>query len=113
MRVRMVGVLALGLLLAACGNSDDRRAGTGALGEADPGLAGTSPALPSEQLVRRAQSELKREGLYDGTVDGIRGIQTRQAITAFQQREGLQQNARIDPMTLRRMTLIALRMEAP
>jgi peptidoglycan hydrolase-like protein with peptidoglycan-binding domain len=112
MRMGVVGVLALGLLMAACGSSEDQRASKGALNEGDPGPVGSSwSSRFSEHLVRRAQSELKREGLYEGRVDGIAGNQTKQAITVFQQREGLQQNARVDRLTLRRMTLNALRMD--
>jgi peptidoglycan hydrolase-like protein with peptidoglycan-binding domain len=109
--MRVIGVLALGLLMAACAGSDDQRAGKGSLDEADPGPVepGWSPRF-SEHLVRRAQSELQREGLYEGRVDGIAGTRTRQAIIVFQRREGLQQDARVDPATLRRMTLNALRM---
>jgi peptidoglycan hydrolase-like protein with peptidoglycan-binding domain len=108
----MVGVLALGLLMAACGSSENQRAGKSVLSEGDPGPVEASwSSRFSEHLVRRAQSELKREGLYEGRVDGIAGTQTRQAIILFQQREGLQQNARVDPATLRRMTLNALRMD--
>jgi peptidoglycan hydrolase-like protein with peptidoglycan-binding domain len=33
--------------------------------------------------VRQAQSELKREGLYDGKVDGIARPETKQGIAAF------------------------------
>jgi peptidoglycan hydrolase-like protein with peptidoglycan-binding domain len=112
MRMGVVGVLALGLLTAACGSSEDQRASEGVLNEGDPGPVGSSwSSRFSDHLVRRAQSELKREGLYEGRVDGIAGTQTRQAITLVQQREGLQQNARVDRVTLRRMTLNALRME--
>jgi peptidoglycan hydrolase-like protein with peptidoglycan-binding domain len=112
MRMGVVGVLALGLLTAACGSSEDQRASEGALNEGDPGPVGSTwSSRFSDHLVRRAQSELKREGLYEGRVDGIAGTQTKQAITVFQQREGLQQNARVDRVTLRRMTLNALRMD--
>jgi peptidoglycan hydrolase-like protein with peptidoglycan-binding domain len=112
MRIEMAGVLALSLLMATGGSSEDPRSGKSALDEADPGLVeGEWPSLTSEQLVRRVQSELKREGLYKGRVDGIAGIQTKQAIKVFQQREGLQQNGRGDRATLRRMTLNALRMD--
>jgi peptidoglycan hydrolase-like protein with peptidoglycan-binding domain len=109
---RIVGVLALGLSTAACGSGEDQRAGMSALDKADRGPAEVNwPSRSSEQLVRRAQSELQREGLYEGTVDGIAGTRTKQAITVFQQREGLKQNASVDRMTLARLTLNALRMD--
>ena len=109
MRMEVFGVVALGLLTTACGSSDNQRVETsgsssvGALTEVGP-IEGSGP-------VRQAQSELKREGLYDGRVDGIVGPDTTQAITAFQQREGLQQTALLDRATRDRMNLRALRMD--
>jgi peptidoglycan hydrolase-like protein with peptidoglycan-binding domain len=99
----VVGALALGMLTAACNSAPN---------EAAPAAVEASwSSLSLEHSVRRAQSELKREGLYAGRVDGIAGQQTKQAINNFQQREGLQQNGRVDQATLRRMTIIALRMD--
>jgi peptidoglycan hydrolase-like protein with peptidoglycan-binding domain len=113
--MEVFGVVALGLFTAACGSNGDQRAATG--GPAGLG-AGTS-ALAESDLgavegsgpVRRAQSELKREGLYEGRVDGIAGPKTVQGISAFQQRERLPQTARLDRATLDRMTVKALRMD--
>ena len=111
MRTGVVSALALGLLTAACGSSEDQGGNTNAPNEAGPGaVEGSWSSLSLAHSVRRAQSELKREGLYEGRVDGIAGPQTKQAINKFQQREGLQQNGRVDQATLRRMTIIALRM---
>ena len=110
--MKVLGVVALGLLSTACSGSDDQRAarsdpggGVGALAAADFGtIEGIGP-------VRQAQSELKREGLYEGRVDGVLGPETTQGITAFQQREGLQQSARLDRATRDRLNLRALRMD--
>jgi peptidoglycan hydrolase-like protein with peptidoglycan-binding domain len=115
MRTEVLGVLALGLFTAACGSNGDQRAatrgpagidaGTSALAESDFGtVEGSGP-------VRRAQSELKREGLYDGRVDGIAGPKTVEGISAFQQRERLPQTARLDRATRDRMIVKALRMD--
>jgi peptidoglycan hydrolase-like protein with peptidoglycan-binding domain len=57
------------------------------------------------QRVKQAQEELQRQGFYHGPIDGIDGPQTREAITAYQNREGLQQTARLDRETLDRMNL--------
>lgn len=118
-KVLVMGVVALELLTAACGGSADRRAATGSLtgvGElANVGfgpVAGSEPSGSSAVLVRQAQSELKRESLYEGRVDGIAGPETTQGITAFQQREGLQQTARLDGATRDRMILNAMRMDS-
>jgi peptidoglycan hydrolase-like protein with peptidoglycan-binding domain len=100
MRTEVVGAVALGLLATACSSS-----GVYARAEADLAPAeGSSP-------VRQAQSELQREGLYDGKVDGIAGPETRQGISAFQRREGLPQTDRLDQTTVDRMNLRALRMD--
>jgi peptidoglycan hydrolase-like protein with peptidoglycan-binding domain len=115
MRTEVFGVIALGLLTAACSGADNRISvggeGRNALNEATSGQAQAEGPLPSsEHVVRQAQSELKREGLYRGKVDGIAGPETKQAITAFRQREGLQQTAHLDQATVQRMHLKALRM---
>jgi peptidoglycan hydrolase-like protein with peptidoglycan-binding domain len=114
MRTEVLGVVALGLFTAACGSNSDQRAargpagvgaGTSALAESDLGaVEGSGP-------VRRAQSELKREGLYEGRVDGIAGPKTMEGISAFQQRERLPQTARLDRATRDRMIVKALRMD--
>lgn len=59
--------------------------------------------LSHKHRVEQAQTELQREGLYDGKIDGILGPKTKQALTAFQQREGLQQTARLDRDTRQRL----------
>jgi peptidoglycan hydrolase-like protein with peptidoglycan-binding domain len=79
----------------------ERSASRGVLERA--GLS-SSQGQPSE-VVKQAQSQLQREGLYDGKIDGITGPQTRQAISAYQQREGLRQTATLDRDTLNRMNL--------
>ena len=146
------GVVALGLLTAACGNNTTQRAATGgltgaavgaivagpvgALAGAGAGAAGgwampegadtlalnaigqehkvASSALndvglgssaQSTELVKEAQTELQREGFYNGPIDGIVGPETKQALGAYQQREGLQQTASLDQQTLRHMNL--------
>jgi peptidoglycan hydrolase-like protein with peptidoglycan-binding domain len=106
-KVLATGVVAVGLLMAACASNGDQRAATG--GEA---VAGSEPSGSSANLVRQAQSELKRESLYEGNVDGIAGPRTKQGITTFQQREGLQQTARLDDATRDRVILKALRMDS-
>src|SRR5690348_13541302 len=145
--VGITGVIALGLLTAACGSNTQQRAASGGLtglgvgalvggpvgaivgaaaGAAggwampegadtlalnaihkekavassalsDVGLASSGSSQANRgRLVRDAQSELQREGLYGGPVDGILGPETRQAIAAYQAREGLQQTATLD-----------------
>jgi peptidoglycan hydrolase-like protein with peptidoglycan-binding domain len=115
MRTEVLGIVTLGLLTTAC-SSLDRHPAIGdqsrnALNEASSGQALGPSRLPSsEHLVRQAQSELKREGLYKAKVDGIAGPETKQALAAFRQREGLQQTASLDQATMQRIHLNALRM---
>jgi peptidoglycan hydrolase-like protein with peptidoglycan-binding domain len=79
----------------------ERSAGKNAL--ADAGLA---PRQASAQ-VRQAQAELQHENLYSGKIDGVLGPQTRQAISDYQQRQGLRQTATLDRDTLERLNLAA------
>ena len=73
----------------------------------DIGLGASSGSSQASQsgLVKDAQNELQREGLYRGPVDGILGPETKQAIAAYQAREGLQQTATLDQDTVQRMNL--------
>ena len=130
MRMKVLGVVALGLLTTACGSNGDQRAATGGPAGVGGGAVGATggivmpegagpSALAESDLgvvegsgaVRRAQSELKREGLYEGRVDGIAGPKTMAGISAFQQRERLPQTARLDRATQDRMIVKALRMD--
>ncbi len=76
----------------------ERVAGRQALGR-----AGLGPQ--SSEEVKQAQGELQRQGLYNGEIDGIAGPETRQAVREYQQREGLQQTARLDRLTLQHMNI--------
>src|ERR1700742_2662739 len=63
----------------------EKTAASGAVKHIGPATSGSSQ--PSQgHLVRDAQSELQREGLYRGQIDGILGPETRQAIAAYQAR---------------------------
>jgi peptidoglycan hydrolase-like protein with peptidoglycan-binding domain len=142
MRFALTGIIALGLLTAACGDKGEQRAATGGLsgagvgalaggplGAAVGGAAGAAAGalMPegvdklAERLmgnghkvasgsgssgVKQAQIELQREGLYSGRIDGIAGPETRDAIIAFQQREGLKQTGTLDGATSARMNQI-------
>ncbi len=98
MQRNVYGIVALGLLTAATA--------------ATPSLAEGGPSRSSALATRQAQSELKREGLYDGTVDGIAGPKTRHGIIAFQEREGLPPTARLDEATRDRIIINALCLES-
>ena len=54
--------------------------------------------------IKQAQQELQSQGLYRGRIDGIVGHQTRAAVAAFQQHNGLHRTARLDQDTLSRLT---------
>ncbi len=69
-----------------------------------PSAPGTShhwlnAAHPSKDDVRWAQVELRTIGLYNGSLDGVVGPETRQALLQFQQSNDLQRTARLDQQT--------------
>ena len=57
------------------------------------------------ELVRDVQSELRRRGFYNGSVDGIFGPRTRDGLVAYQSRRGLPVTGAIDRETLRALGL--------
>jgi hypothetical protein len=62
--------------------------------------------LPPDQVVVNVQSQLQREGYYDGPIDGVIGPMTRQAIAAFQDDHGLAVTAAVDEPTLATLGLV-------
>lgn len=55
----------------------------------------------SGEQVRLIQSKLKNWGYYDGTVDGIFGSRTAEAVKYFQRKNGLTADGIVGPATLR------------
>ena len=64
---------------------------------------GSKQASMSQSDVQQAQQQLKAQGLYRGAVDGILGPQTEQALSQFQQQNGLPQTADLDQQTMTRL----------
>jgi peptidoglycan hydrolase-like protein with peptidoglycan-binding domain len=94
----------------------ERGSGQTALNHAGLGPSGSSepPAhAASAAAVKNAQQELQKEGLYHGNIDGIAGTQTKQALTAFQQREGLRQTATLDRETLDKLNAMRTAAQQP
>ena len=56
--------------------------------------------LSPDQVVVNVQSQLARDGYYNGPVDGVLGPMTRQAIAAFQADNGLAITSTVDEPTL-------------
>jgi Putative peptidoglycan binding domain len=54
----------------------------------------------SRNEVRQIQQRLQAEGLYRGRIDGINGPETGQALSQFQQNNGLQVTGRLDRQTM-------------
>ncbi len=56
--------------------------------------------LAPDRVIVDVQSQLQRDGYYDGAVDGVLGPMTREAIAAFQADNGLPVTSVIDQPTL-------------
>jgi peptidoglycan hydrolase-like protein with peptidoglycan-binding domain len=54
----------------------------------------------SKDDIRQAQLELRHSGLYNGSLDGVIGPQTKQALVQFQKDNGLEPTAALDPHTM-------------
>ena len=57
------------------------------------------------QKIFEAQVALARMGISSGSIDGLPGSQTRAAIRAFQEKEGLRATGNLDEATLEQLTL--------
>ena len=84
-------------------------AATSARPDANTAAAGTTGddhvGGSHRQTVEEAQLKLKSIGLYSGKLDGIAGPQTKQAVSQFQQRNGLTQTGRLDHATLAKLDI--------
>ena len=96
-------VLALGVGGAALDFSADADNVSNAVGSISS-APGTSQhwlnaAHLSKDDVRWAQVELHMMGLYNGSLDGVVGPQTKQALLGFQKRNALERTATLDQQT--------------
>jgi peptidoglycan hydrolase-like protein with peptidoglycan-binding domain len=57
----------------------------------------------SKDDVRQAQLELRHLGLYNGSLDGVIGPQTKRALAQFQKDNRLQQTGTLDQLTMETM----------
>src|SRR5215813_11746272 len=87
-------VLALGIGGAAVDFSAD--ADDVANEHLEPSHQGLNAANPSKDDIRWVQVELHMIGLYDGSLDGIAGPETRRALLRFQKSNGLERTATLD-----------------
>ena len=53
----------------------------------------------SKDDIRWAQAELHYAGLYNGSLDGVMGLETKRALAGFQKSTGLEPTARLDQQT--------------
>jgi peptidoglycan hydrolase-like protein with peptidoglycan-binding domain len=59
--------------------------------------------LPSGEI-KRAQEQLRDQGLYNGKIDGVMGPETKQALQQFQQKNGLPVTATLDQQTMDKLS---------
>src|SRR4029453_9067797 len=60
------------------------------------------PSLTPDEI-KQAQESLKTEGLHPGSIDGRLGPRTRQAVRAYQAREGFPPTGVLDAATFSRL----------
>ena len=65
--------------------------------------AQTAPVKLSQRQVKQVQQQLKTAGLYNGAIDGKIGPKTKQAVSEFQQQNGLTQTGTVDRQTMAAM----------
>ena len=83
-----------------CGGRDDVANAAGNISSA-PGVPRhwINAANLSKDDIRWAQVELHTTGFYNGSLDGVAGPETRQALLGFQKSNGLERTATLDQQT--------------
>ena len=62
-------------------------------------MQGHERGMMRHSTVAEAQKELKSQGFYNGRIDGITGPETKNALSEFQQKNGLRKSAMLDRET--------------
>ena len=99
-----ISILALGIGGAALDYVADADDGVPSAEGNMPSMPGTSPhwintTNLSKDDVRWAQVELRNLGLYNDSLDGVIGPETKRALAEFQKANGLKQTATLDQQT--------------
>jgi peptidoglycan hydrolase-like protein with peptidoglycan-binding domain len=94
----------LAMPMLAVGQQSSTTPGTS--GGMGPGAGGSGTRMEqrgqqqmSQELIREAQQELKDAGFYKGSIDGVLGQQTTEAIRDYQKSRGLPETGRLDEPT--------------
>ncbi len=97
-----------GLAAAGLGPSSTATASSRpAASSSSPAMSGSSEsATVPPGLVKEAQQDLKRQGLYTGRIDGIIGPKTHEALAIYQRQQGLPQTAALDHATMDKLNLV-------
>ncbi|WP_029059844.1 peptidoglycan-binding domain-containing protein [Stappia stellulata] len=61
--------------------------------------------LQAQKLVRDIQVELRRLGMYEGPLDGLKGPATERGVRAYQRARGLAETGRVDEALMARLSL--------
>jgi hypothetical protein len=69
------------------------------------GVSRDMPGSGGQQEIQKAQEALKNQGHDPGPIDGVMGPQTRQALRAFQNSNGLKQTGMLDSETKQKLNI--------
>lgn len=75
-------------------------------------VAAATPEV-SPRLIKRIQTTLKQQGLYNGRIDGVWGPQTQSAIHGYQQAHNLNNSGELDSATLASLKTASVGGEPP
>ncbi|MBV8335731.1 MAG: peptidoglycan-binding protein [Alphaproteobacteria bacterium] len=87
------------LAIAGAGLDFSADADNTATAQPEPSHHWLSAANLSKDDIRWVQAELRMRGLYNGSLDGVAGPETKQALLRFQQSNSLGRTARLDQET--------------
>jgi len=76
-----------------------------------PGTQASSPAPMADSevspdMVKKVQTALQQQGMYQGNIDGVWGPATVHAVQTYQQKNNLNTNGQLDEATLKSMNMM-------
>jgi peptidoglycan hydrolase-like protein with peptidoglycan-binding domain len=75
-------------------------------------VAAATPEV-SPRMIKRIQTTLKQQGLYNGRIDGVWGPETQNAIHGYQQSHNLTNSGELDSATLASLKTASVGSEPP
>lgn len=102
MKVKQMAVVGVGVISLSLGSAAFAQQAPDPSMQQPPQAGGQAGGqqMHDQETVRKVQEKLNEEGYSVGPTDGVWGPQTQQALTQFQQAEGIEATGQLDEQTM-------------